>query len=55
VAAGKRQRLRVATRIRLDRATGDEGAARRLDHGQHVLVAVRIDSDDVLQLCNHSL
>jgi hypothetical protein len=53
VAAGEAQRLRVAAGIGRDRTTGDEGAGWCLDDGQHMLVAVRIDSDDVLRLCNH--
>src|SRR6266566_2927817 len=55
VAVRKTQRLRVTTSVRSDRPPSDNRTRRRDNDRQHVLIAMRVNTDHVIQLiCNHA-
>ena len=56
VLVGKAQRLRVAAPARRDRLLRDNRTCRCDDDREHVLIAVCVDTDDVVHLvCMHPL
>lgn len=54
VASRKSERLRVAATVRSNRPLRHNRPGGRGQHRQHMLVQVRVDADDVVQLiCKH--